>query len=84
MHRINTLNLGEFQEVGYNKYFSYRNTNDEYAVKHGFTHEIDVLDGIRYAIVKKTVVYVCVNEDEDGKPVVEKWNIKNHVVYNQG
>jgi uncharacterized protein YggL (DUF469 family) len=83
MHIHNKLNIGEFQEVGYNQYFTYRKTDAEYAVKHGLTHEIDVLDGIRYATVKKTVVYVATDEDEDGKPVIEKWNIKNHLVYNQ-
>ena len=36
----------------------------------------------RYANVKKTVAYVVVDEDVDGKPVVEKWYINNHVEYN--
>ena len=32
--------------------------------------------GYRYAEVKKTVVYIAVDEDEYGKPVIEKWQIK--------
>jgi hypothetical protein len=35
----------------------------------------------RTATVKKTVAYVAVDEDEFGNPVVEKWQIKRHVVY---
>lgn len=35
----------------------------------------------RYANVKKTVAYVVVDEEADGSPVVEKWFIKNHVIY---
>jgi hypothetical protein len=31
--------------------------------------------------VKKTVAYVCVDEDEFGLPVVEKWHIKRHRQY---
>ena len=37
--------------------------------------------GYRYAIVKKTVAYVVVDEDEFGLPVLEKWNIKNNKEY---
>jgi len=35
----------------------------------------------RYAIVKKTVAYVIVDEDDEGNAVVEKWNIKEHSLY---
>jgi hypothetical protein len=39
-------------------------------------HEIAMSDGsFRFAKVLKTVVYVAVDEDENG-PIVEKWNIK--------
>ena len=42
-------------------------------------HLIFVGDGqTRYGIVKKTVAYVAVDEDDFGKPVMEKWPIKNH------
>ena len=37
--------------------------------------------GYRYGIVKKTVAYLAVNEDEYGKPVLEKWLVKHHNVY---
>jgi hypothetical protein len=39
--------------------------------------------GYRYGIVKKTVAYVSVDEDEFGLPVIEKWNIKRHRTYSK-
>lgn len=37
--------------------------------------------GWRYALVKKTVVYIVTDEDESGQPVVQKWSIKGHRIY---
>ena len=37
--------------------------------------------GWRYALVKKTVVYIVTDEADDGSPVVQKWNIKNNTQY---
>jgi hypothetical protein len=37
--------------------------------------------GWRYALVKKTVAYIVVDEDESGQPVVQKWSIKAHRIY---
>lgn len=82
MHIIRlSSNIGEFQEVDHGSYFTYKATNDKWAIDNGYNHEIDVLDGLRYANVKKTVAYVVVDEDVDGMPVVEKWSIKRHNVY---
>lgn len=39
--------------------------------------------GWRYALVKKTVAYIVVDEDDTGRAVIEKWRIKNHHVYNK-
>jgi len=64
-------------------YFEYRACTNPWGVKHGFTHEIAVLDGTRPAIVKKTVAYVCIDEDEQGKPVVEKWKLKKNWNFNK-
>lgn len=74
-------NIGEFVEQDFGKYFSYRHS-DELTFGDDFPHEIAVLDGYRFAKVKKTVAYVIVDEDKDGQPVIEKWNIKNHKFYN--
>tara|TARA_R110001632_G_scaffold32091_2_gene83403 strand:- start:221 stop:511 length:291 start_codon:yes stop_codon:yes gene_type:complete len=37
--------------------------------------------GWRYALVKKTVVYIVTGEGDDDSLVVEKWNIKNNTQY---
>ena len=50
----------------------------------GTTHTVCVDDynfPIRAAIIKKTVAYVAVDEDEYGNTVWEKWLIKKHSFY---
>lgn len=50
----------------------------------GFDFEVRVSDnpigmsGRRFAKVLKTVAYVVTDENDDGSPVVEKWDIKSH------
>ena len=39
--------------------------------------------GWRYALVKKTVAYIVVDEDDTGRAVIQKWRIKGHRVYGQ-
>jgi hypothetical protein len=39
--------------------------------------------GTRAAIVKRTVAYVAVDEDDSGAPVWERWPIKQHKEYAQ-
>ena len=39
------------------------------------------MTGWRYALVKKTVAYIVVDEDEQGNPVTEKWQIKGKKDY---
>jgi len=74
--------LGVFQEKQHGNWFQYRLTNDEWALKQGFTHEIAVaFDEKRYAKVKKTVVEVAIDEGENGKAVIEKWFISRHHRY---
>ena len=44
-----------------------------------FPHKIFMSNGsVRYATVLKTVAHVCVDEDEHGNPVIERWQIKRH------
>lgn len=71
-------NLGEFQEKDCGKWFTYRLTTDPWALSHGLTHELDVLDGIRFATIRKTVATVCTDEAASGEPVCDKWQIKKH------
>ncbi len=77
--------IGAFVEKDRGNTFEY-STNDERAPWCDFPHKVWVGgtvndQGYRYATVKKTVVYVAVDEDERGQPVVEKWNIRGHREY---
>ncbi len=85
MYRIHTdgksKTIGSFVEVDYGNDFTYKETKDAWALSQGLKHEIDVLDGVRYANVKKTVAYVCVDEDADGNAVLDKWQIKQHRIF---
>lgn len=74
-------NGGEFYN-GF-AYFEYRVSTGaapfqgEWGIENGFKHEIAICDGsVRFANIKKTVAYVCIDEDDCGKPIVEKWKIK--------
>jgi hypothetical protein len=72
---------GEFflKETG--KYFTFRLTDNPWALKHGLQHEIDVLDGVRFGIVKKTAAYVAIDEYPDGSPVGQSWIISRRKTY---
>ena len=77
MHNTTNPNsTGEFQEKEFGCYYTYRFTTDSWALSQGFIHEVDVLHGVRFAIVKRTVVKVLVDEG-----VTETWYIKNHHTY---
>lgn len=81
--------LGRFVEKTAGNWFEYKagpsagdDSSSEWAQ---YNMEIDVggnVDwGWRHAKVLKTVAYVVVDEAADGSPVVEKWDIKQHVKY---
>jgi len=75
-------NIGEFQECEYGNYFTYRYTSNTWAILQGLPHEVDVGDGgVRFARVLKTVVHLCVDEDAEGKALIDKWQIKKHNIY---
>jgi hypothetical protein len=86
MYKFNPENLGEFQEKTCGKWFTYKKTSNPWALSQGLDFEIDVLDGVRFATVKKTRVYVCIDESATGQPVTECWTIKKHHFFssNQG
>ena len=75
--------LGAFTEKKKGHRFEYRLSKNTAGIKHGLPHEIFVHDGKKTlpAHVKGTVCFVSVDEGADGKPVLEKWDIKNHVKY---
>ena len=76
---------GAFIEKDHGNLFEYDlHGEDTFA---GYPHRVWVSEnpvndsGWRYALVKKTVVYIVVDEDESGQPVVQKWSIKAHRIY---
>ena len=78
--------VGRFVEKEVGNYFEYSLNDDDFDFCKEFAHKVWVGglvndQGYRYANVKKTVAYVCVDEDEYGQPVVEKWDIKQNVEY---
>lgn len=71
--------IGEFQELEFKKYFEFKAADaDSWGSKKGYPYQIAVgpLGETRFADIKKTVVYVVIDEDENGNPVTEKWAIK--------
>lgn len=73
--------IGEFQESTIGKWFTYRKTTNPWALGNGFTHEIDVLDGVRFASILKTRAYIVIDEDENGNPLAELWMIKKNSLW---
>lgn len=55
----------------------YASDKDNWGAKNGFPYEVEFSVGqMRYAKIRTTVVYICVDEDAEGKPVTEKWQVK--------
>ena len=77
--------LGEFVEKDHGNYFEYSENTHCFLDFHKDYPHVVWVGGLgqryRYAHVKKTVAYVCVDEDEFGLPVVEKWFLKKNVEY---
>ena len=82
--------LGAFRDKEYDNVFEFSNNLDnvDFARKEQYPHLVWVTNpiprldsGYRYARVLKTVAYVIVDEDDDGYPVIEKWDIKNRRTY---
>ncbi|MDB4331198.1 hypothetical protein N9993_01485 [bacterium] len=81
--------VGAFQEKDTGNWFEYSVNDDALNnVNEDFPHKVWTGGGgvcgdrgYRYANVMKTRVVVCVDEDEYGLPVVEKWYTKKHNVY---
>ena len=79
--------VGAFQEKDTGNWFEWSINNDALNnVNEDFPHKVWVGglvndQGYRYAHVMKTRVVVCVDEDEFGLPVVEKWYTKKHNIY---
>lgn len=79
--------IGSFVEKDFGNLFEFSLDNDwtyeHYPHKVWVAAPVEGIDsGFRYAIVKKTVVYILVDEDENG-PVLERWYIKDHRLYDR-
>ena len=72
---------GEFYLPETGKYFTFRPTDNPWAAQHDLIHEVDVLDGVRFAIVRKGIAYVAIDEDANGHPVLERWTITKRRTY---
>ena len=76
------LILGQFLSSETDVLFEYaRRTDDGWLLSKEFPHQIFVTDSTRYALIKKTIAYIVVDEAADGSPVVERWPIKRHQQY---
>ena len=73
--------IGAFQEKEVGNWFEYSENDDSFSFCEDFPHKIWVLDGYRYGHVMKTRVVICIDEDEYGLPVTQKWYTKKHNKY---
>ena len=77
--------IGVFTEKSAGNVFEY-SVNDD-PIMEEWPHKVWVGggqindSGYRYALVKKTVAYVVVDENDWGEAVEEKWNIKSNREY---
>jgi len=79
--------VGVFVEKDVGNLFEYSYNDDPIMVE--WPHKIFVGgltndQGYRYGLVKKTVAYVVVDENDYGEPVVEKWSLKKNTPYRAG
>ena len=76
--------IGAFQEKEVGNWFEYsENTDSITGFTEDFPHKIWVCDGYRSGHVLKTRVVICIDEDEYGLPVTQKWYTKKHREYAQ-
>ena len=82
MYVLTPETLGSFVEKDYGCDFTYKPTEDKWALSHGMIHEIYVDTGgvTRFGLVKKTVCLVVIDE-QSGNPVIEHWKIKQHIEF---
>ena len=73
--------IGQFVEKDVRGVHEYSANTDEMTGAWDFPHILHTLDGYRYARVLKTVAYIAVDEDAHGQPVIEKWHITNHKLW---
>lgn len=79
------LLLGCFTEADYGNLFEYAVRPEKTFAPADFAadcpHIVFMNESYRFAKVLKTVAWICVDEDENGQPVYEKWQLKKHRNY---
>ncbi len=83
MYRYHEANVGEFTEVDYGHTFTYRKTTDQWAIKNNLPYEVDVAADTRFANITSSRCYMAIDEDSEGKPVIERWKIRKHIKFNK-
>lgn len=79
--------IGSFREKEFNNFFEFSQNNT--GTMPEYPHLVWVSSnpindsGFRFAIVKKTVAYVAINEDEEGNPTIDTWKIKERNLYKE-
>ena len=67
--------------------FSERPAEEKAIFAPAYDHQVFVgpfgQEETRAARILKTVAYVVVDEASDGTPIVEKWDLKNHIIYRE-
>lgn len=71
------LTLGRFIVRDSRVRYDYAATSDQWAISNGLPHEIETVGGVRFCNILKTVAYVAVDETADGKPEIEKFDIRH-------
>jgi len=81
--------IGMFIEKDTGNYFEYSDNDDlDMPGYYEWPHKVWVggggvcgMVGYRYAKVLQTVAYIVVDEDDNGEPIVEKWQLKKNTPY---
>jgi len=71
---------GRFYLPETRRWFTFRPTDNAWALQHDLIHAIDVLDGVRFGVVRKGIAYVATDEDQYGNPVLDRWTITKRTV----
>jgi len=76
------LLLGSFRGADFGAYFEYAvRPADGIEFAPDLPHIVYTIDGYRYAKVLKTVAWVAAHVQGQDDPVLQKWAIKEHRVY---
>jgi len=80
-----SLLLGCFREADRGHWFEFAVRPEKTFAPSDFApdcpHIIFLNESYRFAKVLKTVAWICVDEDETGQPIMEKWQLRSHRTY---